>query len=89
MAVCISCRSDLWVYYHDVEGPFRAYLVAFPLSSSSAALDGVLRYGRQLQAFVNLDAWPEGEGPPAMHPIGESPFLWTFRQMPWQRWLLV
>jgi GTP cyclohydrolase II len=65
-------HQSLFVYDHQ-DGLDKVYLVAFPESANDEALAALLRYGRQLQAVVNLDAWPAGEGPTGdAHHIGKS-----------------
>lgn len=72
MDLCQLSGESLFIYDHQ-DGPDKVYLVSFPDHADDEALAALLRYGRQLQAVVNLDAWSEGEGPTGdAHQLGRS-----------------
>jgi hypothetical protein len=65
-------RSSLFIYDHQASDTTRCYLIAFPEHSDEQSLEHLLLYGRQPQAIVNLDAWPNGEGPAGdAHQLGK------------------
>ena len=51
------------VYEHQTESSRRVYVLALPETAQDDALTTLLEWGRQIQIFVNVDAWPIGDGP--------------------------
>jgi GTP cyclohydrolase II len=51
------------LYDHEASGSPRLYLLALPGIATPQALATLLEWGRQIQIFINIDAWPAGDGP--------------------------
>jgi len=54
-------QGDWVLYRHGSSGPW--FITLRLENASESSLEVLLAHGRHLQAFVNKDAWPEGNGP--------------------------
>ena len=62
-AIQILLEGGSVIYEHPCEGSQRLYVLALPETAKDEALRYLLERGRQIQIFVNVDTWPDGDGP--------------------------
>jgi GTP cyclohydrolase II len=64
--------GGLGLYDHQAEGSNKYYLFAMSDVANDESLNTLLTSGKQLQAFVNTEAWGKGEGPSSdVHGLGK------------------
>ena len=64
--------GGLGLYDHESEGGHKFYLFAMSHVASDDTLNTLLSSGKQLQAFVNTEAWGKDEGPSSdVHGLGK------------------